>query len=157
MELNLEVLAYEDFPLKNLAPSKGNLSRAVNPQTVAYTFGDSYRQNRFFPAEIAAAGEPYILRDVRGLDYARIADALGVPVGTVKSRLFRARAALREAMEEAQSEMTAEQHSGSTSQEHGRRAGSGSDPEKGGSDRDRTGQHGPAQDRPGANPGRSVG
>lgn len=40
-----------------------------------------------------------ILRDGRGLDYDQIADVLGVPGGTVKSRLFRARAALRDAME----------------------------------------------------------
>lgn len=39
------------------------------------------------------------LRDVRGLDYRDIAEAMNVPVGTVKSRLFRARSALREAME----------------------------------------------------------
>lgn len=39
------------------------------------------------------------LRDVQGLEYAHIAEALEVPVGTVKSRLFRARAALREQVE----------------------------------------------------------
>ncbi len=40
-----------------------------------------------------------ILRDVRGLDYKQIAEVLDVAVGTVKSRLFRARTALREEME----------------------------------------------------------
>lgn len=40
-----------------------------------------------------------VLRDSRGLDYDQIAEVLEVPVGTVKSRLFRARAALREVIE----------------------------------------------------------
>ncbi len=37
-----------------------------------------------------------ILVDVHGYDYTEAADHLGIPVGTVKSRLSRARAALRE-------------------------------------------------------------
>lgn len=40
-----------------------------------------------------------VLRDVRGLEYDQIAEVLGIAVGTVKSRLFRARVALREALE----------------------------------------------------------
>lgn len=40
-----------------------------------------------------------ILRDAQGLDYADIGEVLGVPVGTVKSRLFRARVALRQRIE----------------------------------------------------------
>jgi len=39
-----------------------------------------------------------VLRDVNEMDYREIADILEVPVGTVKSRLFRARLALREEM-----------------------------------------------------------
>jgi RNA polymerase sigma-70 factor (ECF subfamily) len=40
-----------------------------------------------------------VLRDVQDLDYEQLADVLDVPLGTVKSRLFRARAMLREAIE----------------------------------------------------------
>jgi len=36
-----------------------------------------------------------VLRDLQGLDYQQIAEVQAVPVGTVKSRLFRARASLR--------------------------------------------------------------
>ncbi|MEX2671989.1 MAG: sigma-70 family RNA polymerase sigma factor [Phycisphaeraceae bacterium] len=40
-----------------------------------------------------------LLRDLQGMDYQQIAEVLSVPVGTVKSRLFRARLALRKVME----------------------------------------------------------
>lgn len=40
-----------------------------------------------------------VLRDMQDLDYQQIAEVIDAPVGTVKSRLFRARAALREAIE----------------------------------------------------------
>jgi RNA polymerase sigma-70 factor (ECF subfamily) len=37
-----------------------------------------------------------IMRDVEGFDYQQMADVLGMPLGTLKSRLFRARLALRD-------------------------------------------------------------
>ncbi len=40
-----------------------------------------------------------LLRDLQGMDYQQIAEVLSVPVGTIKSRLFRARLALRQAMD----------------------------------------------------------
>ena len=39
-----------------------------------------------------------MLRDVADLDYAAIAAALGVPIGTVRSRIARGRAALAAAL-----------------------------------------------------------
>jgi RNA polymerase sigma-70 factor (ECF subfamily) len=37
-----------------------------------------------------------IMRDIEGFDYQQMADVLGLPLGTLKSRLFRARIALRD-------------------------------------------------------------
>jgi RNA polymerase sigma-70 factor, ECF subfamily len=42
--------------------------------------------------------EVLVLSDIEGMRYAEIAEAIGVPVGTVKSRLFRARRLLQAAL-----------------------------------------------------------
>jgi RNA polymerase sigma-70 factor (ECF subfamily) len=42
----------------------------------------------------------FLLREVDGLGYAEIAARLGVPIGTIRSRLARARLALRDALDE---------------------------------------------------------
>jgi RNA polymerase sigma-70 factor (ECF subfamily) len=47
---------------------------------------------RALPEELR---EALVLRDVQGLEYREIADALDVPIGTVESRIFRARQRLR--------------------------------------------------------------
>ncbi len=66
---------------------------------------DSAEQNMEHQRVLAALAtiEPefraiIILRDMEDCDYEQIAQIIEVPVGTVKSRLFRARAALREAV-----------------------------------------------------------
>ena len=50
------------------------------------------------PAELR---EAVVLRDVEGLDYREIAEALDIPIGTVMSRIFRARQKLKELLREA--------------------------------------------------------
>lgn len=50
-----------------IAPSKGDLKRNVNPDTVPYTFGEVYNQDAFYPGELSVMGDPHLLRDVRGV------------------------------------------------------------------------------------------
>jgi len=56
---------YTDFQME-VAPSKGDFSRQIDPATVPYTYGEAYNHNAFFPAENVGLYEPYILRDFRG-------------------------------------------------------------------------------------------
>lgn len=64
---NLEVINsdYTDFANINIAPSKGNLSRNINPANVPFTYSSSYQKNEFFPSKLADTRQPYILRDYR--------------------------------------------------------------------------------------------
>ncbi len=48
---------------------------------------------------------PLVMRDIDGLSYKEIADSLGTEVGTVKSRIFRARETLKVLLEPYQKEM----------------------------------------------------
>ncbi|MBR6439093.1 MAG: T9SS type A sorting domain-containing protein [Bacteroidales bacterium] len=57
---------YVDYENVEIAPSKGDFPRSVNPDDVPYTYGAMYHQDAFFPAKIAKLDKPYIHRDVRG-------------------------------------------------------------------------------------------
>jgi RNA polymerase sigma-70 factor (ECF subfamily) len=50
---------------------------------------------------------PLVKRDIEGLSYKEIADELGTEVGTIKSRIFRARETLKVFLEPYQKEMNA--------------------------------------------------
>ncbi len=92
---------------RETASDPRSISRAVppwvsslggNPET---EFFDSFVDREILQA-IDGLTEEYreavVLSDVEGLGYKEIADLTGVPVGTVKSRLFRGRRKLQEAL-----------------------------------------------------------
>ena len=66
MELSITSTDFIDIPLDNVEPSKGNLTRDVDPSTVPYTFGKAYETNEFYPKDIVFLRDPYILRSLRG-------------------------------------------------------------------------------------------
>ena len=57
---------YVDFSDVEVAPSKGNFSRGINPDDVPYTYGEMYQQDAFYPAQQLGLERPYIVRDYRG-------------------------------------------------------------------------------------------
>ena len=67
-KMNIKVVAshFEDFENMEVAPSKGNISRQIDPMTVPYTYGPCYSNDAFFPENLTDLQEPYILRDYRG-------------------------------------------------------------------------------------------
>ncbi len=50
-----------------VAPSKGHMLRTVDPATVPYEFGDFYNGKAIEEQPLAVLGDPYILRDYRGV------------------------------------------------------------------------------------------
>ena len=57
---------YVDYENVEVAPSKGNFSRQINPDDVPYTYGAMYQQDAFWPASQVSLEAPYIIRDLRG-------------------------------------------------------------------------------------------
>ncbi len=75
--------------------------RAVSAEDPAGGFLDKVVDTEVLAA-VSALPEEYreaiILSDLEGLPYAEVAEVLGVPVGTIKSRLFRARRLLQRSL-----------------------------------------------------------
>lgn len=66
MEVSVIKSAFIDYENVEVAPSKGNFSRQIDPESVPYTYGEMYSQNAFYPAVQAHLETPYIIRDFRG-------------------------------------------------------------------------------------------
>ena len=56
---------YTDIQME-VAPSKGDFPRTINPEDVPYTYGECYSTDAFFPSQNVGLYKPYLLRDFRG-------------------------------------------------------------------------------------------
>jgi hypothetical protein len=66
MSIQLIESDYVDLPMK-IAPSKGNLTRNIDPESVAFEFADFYNGQAHYPEQPVELTEPFILRDFRGI------------------------------------------------------------------------------------------
>jgi len=66
MAIEVFDIEFKDYPIK-VAPSKGVITRDIDPAKVPYTFGNVYQEPFYYPNTIANLSEPYILRDFRGI------------------------------------------------------------------------------------------
>ena len=63
-----EIVSAEYIEYDNIliAPSKGNISREINPNSINYSFNDVYLNDTYYPDNQINLRNPYILRDFRG-------------------------------------------------------------------------------------------
>ena len=66
MKVKILETEYTEFDLA-VAPSKGSITRNINPETIPYTFSDVYKTNALYPGTLAELSDPYIMRDIRGM------------------------------------------------------------------------------------------
>ena len=66
MSVNIISYKYHDYENINIIPSKGNLTRDINPDDIPLVYSEVYEKDDFFPSNISELGNPYILRDLRG-------------------------------------------------------------------------------------------
>ncbi len=66
MSVNLSESNFIDIPMA-VAPSKGAITRNIDPQTVPYSFSPIYQKAEFYPSTTAELSSPFIMRDFRGI------------------------------------------------------------------------------------------
>jgi len=99
---NAVVTAVDDLAATehaNLAEATAGGSYAANPESELIATADAARLEGAIAALPPHFRDTLVLRDIQGLDYREIAAVTDVPVGTVMSRLARARQRLVRAIE----------------------------------------------------------
>ena len=87
------LLSDEEIPEAPLPPSR-------QPDSIAERREEAARVRRLLDRLPSELSEPLILRELMDFDYPEIAERLGIPLGTVKSRIHRARQTLARARRE---------------------------------------------------------
>ena len=72
-----------DYQMR-IIPSKGVIYRDNDPASIPFEFGEIYNQNKFYPEELAGLGDPYILRDFRGINIKVFPFSYNPASGTLK-------------------------------------------------------------------------
>jgi RNA polymerase sigma-70 factor (ECF subfamily) len=90
--------AIDDETAGNAEPLLGGGSRelATDPETLLIEGRDRTRVNELVATLPAEFREVIVLREIEDLSYREIADIVGIPIGTVMSRLSRARKMLHD-------------------------------------------------------------
>ncbi len=65
-EIIVDHASFYELDNIQLAASKGNLSRTIDPSTLRALHGEVYGTNAFFPGSLAKTSSPYIFGDFRG-------------------------------------------------------------------------------------------
>jgi len=67
-EMSFKVISsdFVDYENIEIAPSKGSLTRDVNPNNIGYEYSEAYSLDEFFPGDLVSLRDPYILRDYSG-------------------------------------------------------------------------------------------
>ncbi|HMF22396.1 MAG TPA: sigma-70 family RNA polymerase sigma factor [Pseudolabrys sp.] len=96
------VVTVEDLEAVELEQAHPGDKDGDNPEAALIAKADADQLRAAIAALPAAFRETLVLRDIEGLDYREIAQATEVPIGTVMSRLARARHRLIAALTSAQ-------------------------------------------------------
>lgn len=67
-DMQIEILnaQYTDYNSIDVAPSKGNFTRDINPSSVPYWYSEVYNKNAFYPQKLTDLRTPHIIREYRG-------------------------------------------------------------------------------------------
>lgn len=57
----------EEVYTEPIMPSKGHITRDIDPSTIPYTFSNFYRTDSWYPENNLVMEEPFIVRDLRGM------------------------------------------------------------------------------------------
>ena len=66
MNFNIISAEYTEIETLPVMPSKGHITRDIDPSTVPFISDDFYSTNGWYPAETILIDEPYIVKDLRG-------------------------------------------------------------------------------------------